>query len=63
MDHADLKNAGSYSYEQMLSVMRVLKLSLSDALQLILRMIFNVLARNHDDHTKKFGFISWLWLW
>jgi serine/threonine-protein kinase HipA len=57
MDHADFKNAGSYSYEQMLSVMRALKLPLSDALQLIRRMIFNVLARNHDDHTKNFGFI------
>ncbi len=57
MDHADFKKAGSYSYEQMLSVMRTLKLPLSDALQLIRRMIFNVLARNHDDHTKNFGFI------
>lgn len=57
MDHADFKKAGSYSYEQMLSVMRTLKLPLSDALQLIRRMVFNVLARNHDDHTKNFGFI------
>ena len=57
IDHADFRKPGQYSYEELFSVMRELDLPLSDAKEMILRMVFNVLARNHDDHTKNFGFI------
>lgn len=57
MDHADYKQPGHYSYEQLFSLMRVLRQSKSDALELYRRMVFNIVARNHDDHTKNFGFI------
>ena len=57
MDHADYKTPGSYSYEQLFSLMRTLRLSKSQALELYRRMVFNILARNQDDHTKNFGFI------
>jgi len=57
MDHADFKKPGMYSYEQLFGVMRSLKLSREDAIELYRRMAFNVVARNHDDHTKNFGFI------
>jgi serine/threonine-protein kinase HipA len=57
IDHADFKKAGQYSYEQIFDVMRRLTLPLADADQMMRRMIFNVLARNHDDHTKNFGFV------
>ncbi|MEH6823422.1 MAG: type II toxin-antitoxin system HipA family toxin [Motiliproteus sp.] len=57
MDHADFKKPGHYSYEQLFSVMRELRLPRSAALQMYRRMVFNVVARNHDDHAKNFGFL------
>ncbi len=57
IDHADYKQPGSYSYEQLLSVARQLKLPRQDAIEIYRRMVFNVIARNHDDHTKNTGFI------
>ena len=57
MDHADYKQPGHYSYEQLFSLMRALKMPKVQALELYRRMVFNIVARNHDDHTKNFGFI------
>ena len=57
MDHTDYKQPGSYSYEQLLAVARQLKLPRSDAIEIFRRMVFNVITRNHDDHSKNFGFI------
>ncbi len=57
LDHADYKQPGAYSYEQLLSVARQLKLPREDAIEIYRRMVFNVIARNHDDHTKNTGFI------
>ena len=57
MDHADYKKPGTYSYEQLLAVARQLKLPRADAIEIFRRMVFNVVARNHDDHTKNFGFL------
>ncbi|MBU3071209.1 type II toxin-antitoxin system HipA family toxin [Aestuariicella sp. G3-2] len=57
MDHADYKRPGSYSYEEMLTLARRLRLPREDAVEIFRRMVFNVVARNHDDHSKNFGFI------
>jgi len=57
MAHVDYKKAGSYSYAELLSLARALKLSPDDAMQIFKRMVFNIIARNHDDHSKNFGFI------
>ena len=57
MDHADYRKPGTYSYEQLLSIARQLKLPRKDAIEIYRRMVFNVVARNHDDHAKNFGFI------
>ncbi|WP_027856464.1 type II toxin-antitoxin system HipA family toxin [Marinobacterium jannaschii] len=57
MDHADYKQPGHYSYEQLFSLMRSLRFKKAAALELYRRMVFNIVARNHDDHTKNFGFI------
>ena len=46
-----------YSYEQLFKTMRQLYLSYPDFEQMYRRMVFNVLARNHDDHTKNHSFI------
>ena len=57
IDHADYRKPGSYSYEQLLAVARQLKLPRADAIEIFRRMVFNVVARNHDDHSKNFGFL------
>ena len=57
MDHADYKKPGAYSYEQLLAVARQLRLPRQDAIEIYRRMVFNVVARNHDDHAKNFGFL------
>lgn len=57
MDHADYKQPGQYSYEQLFSLMRLLRFKKAQAMQMYRRMVFNVVARNHDDHTKNFGFL------
>lgn len=57
LDHADYKKPGSYSYEQLLAVARQLKLSRQDAIEIFRRMVFNVIARNHDDHSKNTAFL------
>ena len=49
--------AGAYGYEQALMIMRKIKLSKKEQLQLYRRMVFNVIARNQDDHTKNIAFL------
>lgn len=55
--HLDFNNIIHYSYEQLFETMRLLRLPYSEAEQLYRRMVFNVAARNCDDHTKNFSFI------
>jgi len=46
-----------YSYEQVFQVMRQMNLTHPEIEQMYRRMVFNVMARNHDDHTKNHSFI------
>ncbi|GGW87380.1 type II toxin-antitoxin system HipA family toxin [Alteromonas halophila] len=55
--HVDYKSPGSFSYEELFHVARQLKLSRHEAEQLIRRMCFNIVARNHDDHAKNVAFM------
>jgi serine/threonine-protein kinase HipA len=55
--HVDYNKPGSFSYAEIFSVARQLKLPATDALQILKRMVFNIIARNHDDHAKNFAFI------
>ncbi|MGB3181604.1 MAG: type II toxin-antitoxin system HipA family toxin [Cyclobacteriaceae bacterium] len=57
MKHFDYNEVTSYSYEQLFQTMRELKLTYPEAEQMYRRMVFNVLARNCDDHTKNFAFL------
>jgi len=57
MSHFDFNEVTSYSYEQLFQTMRELKLTYPEATQLFRRMVFNVIARNCDDHTKNFSFL------
>jgi serine/threonine-protein kinase HipA len=54
--HFDYNAVTSFSYEQLFQTMRELKLSYPAAEQMFRRMVFNVIARNCDDHTKNFAF-------
>jgi len=55
--HFDYRKPGAYSYEDAFNVLRKLRLPYTDAIQLFRRMVFNVVARNQDDHTKNISFI------
>lgn len=55
--HFDFNRVGEYSYEQVFETMRLLRLPYPEAEELFVRMVFNVLARNCDDHTKNFAFL------
>lgn len=55
--HYDYRNPRSYSYEQAFNVMRALRLPYSQAQEMYRRMVFNVVIRNHDDHTKNISFL------
>ncbi len=57
LDHADYKKPGDYSYAEAFAVMRMLRLGRDEAVQFFRRMVFNVIARNQDDHTKNIGFL------
>jgi len=55
--HFDFNLPGAYSYEQLFQVMRTLRLPYKAAEQAYRRMVFNVVSRNQDDHTKNFSFL------
>ncbi len=55
--HFDFNTPGVYAYEQLFQTMRTLKLPYSAAEQLFRRLVFNIVARNQDDHTKNFSFL------
>lgn len=57
MQHYDFNDVLSFSYEQLFQTMRQLRLPYPQAVELFRRMVFNVIARNCDDHTKNFSFI------
>lgn len=55
--HFDYNLAGAYSYEQVIDVIRQLGLSMSDIEEQFRRMVFNIIARNQDDHVKNIAFL------
>ncbi len=55
--HYDHRIHRAYSYEQAFNVMRSLKLSYAQASEMFRRMVFNVVVRNQDDHTKNISFL------
>jgi len=55
--HLDYNQAGAHSYEQVFDVMRRLGLPLVSMEEQFRRMLFNVVARNQDDHVKNIAFL------
>jgi serine/threonine-protein kinase HipA len=55
--HFDFNLPGAYAYEQALLVIRQLALPMAAIEQQFRRMVFNVVARNQDDHVKNIAFL------
>jgi serine/threonine-protein kinase HipA len=55
--HYDFNMAGAYAYEQALLVIRQLGLPMSVIEEQFRRMVFNIVARNQDDHVKNIAFL------
>ena len=55
--HYDFNQAGAYSYEQALLVIRQLGLPMTATEEQFRRMAFNIVARNQDDHVKNIAFL------
>jgi len=57
MAHYDFNHVGAHSYEQALQVMQRLGLPMQSKEQQFRRMVFNVVARNQDDHVKNIAYL------
>jgi len=55
--HYDFNVAGAHAYEQAIEAMRRLGLTQGEIEQQFRRAVFNVLARNQDDHVKNIAFL------
>ena len=53
----DYKIQRASSYETLFRVMKILQLPYNQFEQQYRRTLFNVIARNHDDHVKNFSFL------
>jgi serine/threonine-protein kinase HipA len=56
MAHLDYRRRGTNAYAQLFSTVDALELSYPDREEVFRRMVFNVMGRNCDDHSKNFGF-------
>ena len=57
LEHVSYNEPGTYSYEQLLQLIRRLGLGTPVVEQQFRRMVFNVVARNQDDHVKNVAFL------
>lgn len=55
--HFDFNSSGAYGYEDAAKIMKKLDLPHGDTVRFFRRMVFNVLAWNHDDHVKNIAFL------
>ncbi len=57
LNHLDYKKKSTHSYEQLFMTIHQLSLGHATHVEAFRRMVFNVMARNCDDHTKNFSFL------
>ena len=57
MMHFDFNRPDAYSYEQALQVIRRVGMPTADVEEQFRRAVFNVIARNHDDHVKNVAYL------
>jgi serine/threonine-protein kinase HipA len=57
LTHIDYNEPGLMSYERVSDIMYMMGIKISENKQLFRRMVFNVMARNQDDHVKNIAFL------
>ncbi len=57
ISHMDYRQKGTHDYSQLFMVIKRLELGYSAIEEAFRRMLFNIMARNCDDHSKNFSFI------
>jgi serine/threonine-protein kinase HipA len=57
ISHLDFNRPGAHSYEQAFLTIRRLGLGAETVEQMFRRMVFNIVARNQDDHVKNIAFL------
>jgi len=57
MTHSNINVPGHYSYDNLLRLTRRVTGAQRDVEEVYRRMIFNIVARNQDDHAKNFAFL------
>ncbi len=57
MQHFDFKQAGAHSYEQAIRTIRQLEMPMDSIEEQFRRMVFNIVARNQDDHVKNIAYL------
>lgn len=55
--HFDFNDPGAYSYEQAFLAIRQMELPMAALEEQFRRMLFNIVARNQDDHVKNIAFL------
>ncbi len=55
--HYDFNQAGAHSYEQAIQAIKRIGLPNEDVEQQFIRAVFNIVARNQDDHVKNIAFL------
>lgn len=55
--HFDYNQPAAYSYEQAFQILKRLNLPMAATEELYRRMLFNIVARNQDDHVKNIAFL------
>ena len=57
LGHFDFNQAGAYAYEQAMLTIRQLDLPMAAVEEQFRRMVFNIVARNQDDHVKNIALL------
>ena len=57
LQHYDFNDSGAYAYEQAILAIRELGLGMGVVEEQVRRALFNVVARNQDDHVKNISFL------
>lgn len=55
--HSDYNEVGEIDYKDLITVAKTIGCPATDAQDIFKRMVFNILAINHDDHVKNFSFL------
>jgi serine/threonine-protein kinase HipA len=55
--HSDYNDVGEIDYKDFITVAKTIGCTVDDTRDIFKRMVFNLLAVNHDDHVKNFSFL------